>query len=107
MNIIDEIVERRIAQGVRDGVFDGLSGHGKPIEDIDDIRPEGWFASRLVKNERLMAHVDDQLRESAARRNRVGGNHRLSNSTVEHLSDEQFQEIIARSSRRRSPARGR
>jgi hypothetical protein len=86
VNFIEEIVERRIAQGVRDGVFDGLSGHGKPIEDIDDIRPEGWFANRLVRNERLKAHVDDRFRESAARRNRAGGDHRLSKSTVEHLS---------------------
>jgi hypothetical protein len=53
VNIIDEIVERRIAKGVRDGLFDGLRGHGKPIEDLDETRSEGWFARGMVQNEQL------------------------------------------------------
>ncbi len=51
MRAIDAIVERRIRTARENGELEGLSGHGEPLPDLDQVRPEGWWARRLVATE--------------------------------------------------------
>ena len=52
MGAFEEIADRRIRAGYEAGLFDGLEGAGKPIRDLDRIRPPGWWAARLAGRER-------------------------------------------------------
>jgi hypothetical protein len=52
MDIIDSIADRRIRAGRAAGLFDDLPLAGKPIPDLDRERPPGWWATRLVEQER-------------------------------------------------------
>ena len=49
---VDSIVERRIKAAREAGYFDDLPLTGKPIPDIDEHRPAGWWAERMIKSER-------------------------------------------------------
>ena len=49
---IGAIVERRVADGRAEGLFDDLAGTGKPIPDLDRPRRPGWWAERFVKAEK-------------------------------------------------------
>lgn len=51
MNIFEVIAERRIEAAIEEGVFDNLAGAGQPIGDLDQVRPPGWWAARLVRQE--------------------------------------------------------
>lgn len=62
--VVEALVERRVRQARADGYFDNLAGAGKPIADIDQQRPAGWWANRLVTEERnkLKAlQLDDEI----------------------------------------------
>ncbi|MEC5321244.1 DUF1992 domain-containing protein [Brenneria populi subsp. brevivirga] len=52
MWLIDELVERHIAQAREEGSFDNLPGSGKPLALDDDsaVPPELRVAYRLLKN---------------------------------------------------------
>ena len=52
-----DFVERRIEQGRRAGLFDGLELEGQPIPDINDERPAGWWATSLVARDRSLRRV--------------------------------------------------
>jgi hypothetical protein len=52
MDIVDQIVERRIAEAMARGEFDELPGAGRPLELDDDslVAPELRVAYRILKN---------------------------------------------------------
>ncbi len=47
-----------------EGLFDNLAGAGKPIPDLDQERPPGWWAERWVEQERALVKAE-QARRSA------------------------------------------
>lgn len=78
MDIVDQIVERRIAEAIERGEFEGLPGEGRPLELEDDplVPAELRVAYRILKNagfvpeeiqlraeirsvEQLLAHATD------------------------------------------------
>ncbi|MEM9465472.1 MAG: DnaJ family domain-containing protein [Actinomycetota bacterium] len=59
MSAFEEIADRRIRAGYEAGLFDDLEGAGKPIRDIDTIRPPGWWAARLAARERSKLRAED------------------------------------------------
>jgi len=61
MDFIEAIVDRRIREARAAGLFDNLTGRGKPIPDIDSERPPGWFAARLVKQERDLLRAEGRI----------------------------------------------
>jgi hypothetical protein len=91
VDIVDQIVERRIAEAAGRGEFDDLPGAGRPLELEDDalVAPEIRVAYRILKNagyipeevrllrelrtaEQLLARaVDPQERSSASARLRL------------------------------------
>lgn len=58
MDIAETIAERRIREAIEQGLFDNLAGSGKPIDDLDGTREPGWWAKRLVDEERRRAAQD-------------------------------------------------
>ena len=66
MGAFEESADRRIRAGYEAGLFDGLEGAGKPIRDLDRIRPPGWWAARLAGRERSKLRAEDLSREVAA-----------------------------------------
>lgn len=66
MGAFEEIADRRIRAGREAGLFDGLAGAGKPIKDIDRVRPPGWWAMRVAHTERSKLRFDDLRAEIAA-----------------------------------------
>jgi len=61
VNIVDQIVERRIAEAIARGEFEGLPGAGRPLELEDDrqVPAELRVAYRLLKN---AGYVPDEVR---------------------------------------------
>ncbi len=60
----ETLAERRIREARERGLFDNLSGAGEPSPDLDQQRPEGWWANRMVKDERSKlkrAELDEQV----------------------------------------------
>lgn len=62
MGAFEEIADRRI----RAGYEAGLEGAGKPICDLDTVRPAGWWAARLAGRERSKLRAEDLSQEVAA-----------------------------------------
>lgn len=54
-----DIVDRQVDKGRRDGLFDDLAGHGKPIADLGRRRDEGWWTNKFVKTERARIRQED------------------------------------------------
>jgi hypothetical protein len=52
MDIAETIAERKIREAMEQGAFENLSGKGKPIEDLTDYREPGWWAARVIEEER-------------------------------------------------------
>lgn len=52
MGLFESIADRRIREARRAGLFDNLPGVGKPIPDLGQERPPGWWANRVMKAER-------------------------------------------------------
>ena len=65
MGGFDEIADRRIRAGQEAGAFDDLDGAGRPIRDIDKVRPPGWWAARLAAKERHKLTAEELTREIA------------------------------------------
>lgn len=59
MNVIESIADRRIRAARTAGLFDNLSGKGKPIPDIDTERSPGWWADRVMRRERSILKSED------------------------------------------------
>ena len=51
VDVFEAIADRRIREAREAGMFDGLTGAGRPIPDLDKERPPGWWAARLVADE--------------------------------------------------------
>ena len=66
MGAFEEISDRRIQAGREAGLFDDLPGAGKPIKDIDRVRPPGWWAMRVAATERSKMRAEDLRDEIAA-----------------------------------------
>ncbi|MEL6984962.1 MAG: DnaJ family domain-containing protein [Actinomycetota bacterium] len=66
MNIFESIADRRIEAARKAGLFDNLAGAGKPIPDLGQERPAGWWAARLAKRERSMMAAEDLDRDVRA-----------------------------------------
>ena len=66
MGAFEEISDRRIRAGREAGLFDDLPGAGKPIKDIDRVRPPGWWAMRVAKTERSKQRAEDLRADVAA-----------------------------------------
>jgi Domain of unknown function (DUF1992) len=89
VDILDQILERRIAEAIERGEFEGLPGAGRPLE-LDDDRPvpeELRVAYRLLKNAgyvpdeiRLFAEIrsaEQLLMQASAKEERVAATARL------------------------------
>jgi hypothetical protein len=57
----ESIADRKIREAMERGEFDDLPGKGQPIPDLDRPREPGWFAARLVEEERRRAAEDIDL----------------------------------------------
>lgn len=47
-------VERQIEEGRRDGLFDGLDGHGRPLDDLDRPHDEMWWVKAKLAREEVV-----------------------------------------------------
>lgn len=65
VNIFESIADRRIEAGRKAGLFDNLAGNGKPIPDLGTERKPGWWAARVVKEERSKMAAEDLDRHLA------------------------------------------
>ena len=63
-----DFVERRIEQAQRAGRFDDLALHGQPIPDLDEERPEGWWADSCVARDRALRRLHDLVAELPRRK---------------------------------------
>lgn len=59
MALFETIADRRIREGRAAGAFDNLPGAGKPIPDLGQERPAGWWGTRAVKTERDKIRFED------------------------------------------------
>lgn len=66
MNVFESIADRRIRAARKAGLFDDLPGAGKPIPDLGRERPPGWWAARVVRQERSKMKAEDLDRELRA-----------------------------------------
>ncbi len=48
---IERAVEERLAQAARNGELTAPHLAGKPLDDLDRPRPQGWWAERFVERE--------------------------------------------------------
>ena len=44
-------IDRQIREGMDRGEFDGLPGHGKPLDDLDRPRDELWWVKSKLRRE--------------------------------------------------------
>ena len=58
MDIAETVAESAIREAMARGLFDGLPGAGKPINDLDQHREPGWWAARAIDEERRRAAAD-------------------------------------------------
>jgi hypothetical protein len=45
--------EKQIEEGRRAGLFEGLSGHGKPIDGLDGTRDDEWWIKAKLRREKI------------------------------------------------------
>ncbi len=67
----ESFVERRIRQGQRAGAFDGLALEGKPIPDLGEERPAGWWADSFLQRDQARQRLVELSAEAAARKSRA------------------------------------
>lgn len=48
---IDRMLEDRLSQAAANGELDAGPLHGKPFDDLDRPRPQGWWAEQFVRRE--------------------------------------------------------
>ena len=46
-------IDRQIRQGMENGDFDNLPGHGRPIPDIDTNHDEMWWVRKKLQQEQV------------------------------------------------------
>ncbi|MEM7276365.1 MAG: DnaJ family domain-containing protein [Actinomycetota bacterium] len=68
MGIHETIADRRIREAREAGFFDDLPGAGRPIPDLHLERPPGWWAMRVVAEERDRTRREDLERELSVAR---------------------------------------
>jgi hypothetical protein len=56
-----DFVERRIEHAQRAGFFDDLALEGQPIPDLDEERPEGWWATSYVARDRALRRLHELM----------------------------------------------
>ena len=66
MDFIDRLVESRIAEAIERGELDPGPVKGKPIPDIDNPRPQGWWAEQFVRRERSRLAREETLERIGA-----------------------------------------
>lgn len=65
MDAIESLIDKRIRQAMDEGLFDNLTGAGRPIADLHEQLEPGWWAARLARRERSKARAED-ARDAAA-----------------------------------------
>lgn len=71
MTWLSRAVEERLARAAADGELDLPDRlKGKPIADLDQQRPDGWWADQFVARERSHDRRVDAQREASAARAR-------------------------------------
>jgi hypothetical protein len=99
MDFIDRIVEQRIAEAIERGELGPGPLNGKPIPDLDQPRPAGWWAERFVRRERSRVVREQAVDEIGAWRLRfwrapdVGQLHRLV-ADANHWLDAVNQRVV-------------
>jgi hypothetical protein len=68
-------IDRQIRQGMENGDFDNLPGHGRPLPDLDVIHDEMWWVRKKLRREQvsflpptlaIRKELDDTLEAVAA-----------------------------------------
>lgn len=70
MSWIERAVEERLAQAARRGELSVPHLAGKPLADLDEQRPQGWWADQFARRE--LSHDRRRAAEAAAARARAG-----------------------------------
>lgn len=70
MSWIERAVEERLAQAARNGDLAAPHLHGKPLDDLDRQRPQGWWAEQFAARE--LSHDRRARAEAAAATARAG-----------------------------------
>ncbi len=85
-----DFVERRIQQGQRAGLFDDLELEAKPIPDIDEERPVGWWGASYVARDRSLRRVHRLVAELHRRKGiaMLGDDHEAIREAMVALNDE-------------------
>lgn len=68
MSWIERAVEERLAQAARNGELSTPHLEGKPLDDLDRQRPQGWWADRFVARELSHDRREKALAEAASAR---------------------------------------
>jgi DnaJ homologue, subfamily C, member 28, conserved domain len=67
VDLAASVAERRIAEAMARGELDGGRLKGKPIVDLDEQRPPGWWAERFVREERLRLDREEAVAAEVVR----------------------------------------
>jgi hypothetical protein len=68
-------IDRQIRQGMENGEFDNLPGHGRPLSDVDTAHDEMWWVRKKLQREQvsflpptlaIRKELDDTLEAVAA-----------------------------------------
>ncbi|HZM40090.1 MAG TPA: DUF1992 domain-containing protein [Acidimicrobiales bacterium] len=68
-------IDRQIRQGMENGDFDNLPGHGRPLPDLDVVHDEMWWVRKKLRREQvsflpptlaIRKELDDTLEAVAA-----------------------------------------
>ena len=46
-------IDRQIRQGMENGDFDNLPGHGRPLPDLDETHDEMWWVRKKLQREQV------------------------------------------------------
>ena len=68
-------IDRQIREGMERGEFDGLPGHGKPIQDVDRPHDELWWVRDKLRREGV-SYLPPTLGAAQGRGGRRGGDRR-------------------------------
>ena len=65
---VRRVAEQRLREAMKAGKFDGLTGAGQPIPDVDEPFDEMWWIRRWVKREKLsQPRLQRELRDDRSR----------------------------------------
>ncbi len=62
----ESVVDRQIREAAERGEFDGLSGSGKPIADLELVYDPAWWAKRYIRREKARDRADELRRKIRA-----------------------------------------